>query len=313
MLKPGGVKTISSETSQTTANASFNSGAAYALAAYAFWNVAPIYFVWVQFALPLEVLAQRIIWSVPLLALCITFTRQWRAVFALNAKQLRSLLLAAVLLSINWLTFIYAIFANKIAETSLGYFINPLLTIVLGAVLLNEHLRPWQWVAAAIAALGVGIELVMQGTVPVYALVLALTFGVYGVIKKQMQLPSTVGLGVETALVAPVALGYIIWLFALGSGEPRNIEQLGLLALGGVVTALPLVLFGAAAVRLPLTILGFFQYLAPSISLWIAIFVYGESVTTARWIAFGLVWTALVLLSIEGLMANRKSSVLRAS
>ena len=200
MLKPGGVKTISSETSQTTANASFNSGAAYALAAYAFWNVAPIYFVWVQFALPLEVLAQRIIWSVPLLALCITFTRQWRAVFALNAKQLRSLLLAAVLLSINWLTFIYAIFANKIAETSLGYFINPLLTIVLGAVLLNEHLRPWQWVAAAIAALGVGIELVMQGTVPVYALVLALTFGVYGVIKKQMQLPSTVGLGVETAI-----------------------------------------------------------------------------------------------------------------
>ncbi len=303
LQKHGDAKiTSSSATDETRA------GAAYALAAYTFWGVAPIYFVWVRFAEPLEVLAHRITWSIPLLLLLITAARQWPIVAGLTTRQVGGLLACSVLLSINWLTFIYAIFDGKIAETALGYFINPLVSMVLGAVLLAERLRTLQWVAAGIAAAGVINELIVQGTVPVYALLLAASFGVYGLLKKRLALPSSASLGVETLLIAPIALGYLFWFTTSGASPPRTNPELSLLALGGVVTVLPLVWFGAAAVRLPLTILGFFQYLAPSISLLIAVFMYGESVTFARWTAFVCVWIGLALISVEGLVHARRKA-----
>jgi chloramphenicol-sensitive protein RarD len=282
---------------------------AYALAAYGFWGLAPIYFVWVGFALPVEILAHRIVWSIPLLALLITLNRQWIALFALTRVQLGWLFVCAALLCVNWLTFIYAIADQNIAETSLGYFINPLVSIVLGALVLGERMRAWQWLAALIAAAGVGVELIMLGRLPIYALLLASSFGLYGLIRRHVQLPSTVGLGVETAFVVPLASAYLFFLYAPETQLSREISDYAMLALGGVVTVVPLIWFGAAAVRLPLSMLGFIQYLAPSMSLVIAVLLYDEVVAGPRWLAFVLIWLALVIFSLEGLYAQRRGAL----
>jgi chloramphenicol-sensitive protein RarD len=281
------------------------SGYGYALATYSFWGVAPVYFVLVKFATPTEVLAHRVIWSLPLLAVLITLARQWPAVRALNSGQLARLAVCAVLLSINWLTFIYAIHSERIVETSLGYFINPLVSIVLGSFFLKEKMRLWQWVATAMAALGVATELVALGDLPWLGLTLAFSFGFYGLMRKQLGIPSSVGLGVEATLVAPFAIGFLLYGISSGDIGTRSVNEFALLGLGGVVTVVPLVWFAAAAIRLPLTTLGFFQYLAPSISLILAVYLYGESVPDVRWLSFGLIWLGLVILSTEGLYHHR--------
>lgn len=282
-------------------------GVGYALAAYTIWGVAPVYFVWVNFALALEILAHRILWSLPLLVVLVLLGRQWRALRALSRRDVGRLALCAALLSVNWLTFIYAIQIERIAETSLGYFINPLVSLVLGALFLAERMRLAQWLAAGLAAIGVGFELIMLGELPWLGLALAFSFGFYGLIRKQLNLPSAVGLSVETALVAPAALSYLIWLHAWGPDPDRTVGQIAQLAAGGLVTALPLVCFAAAAIRLPLSVLSFFQYLAPSLSLLIAVAVYGETVSDSRWIAFALIWLALVMFSVEGLYHRRRA------
>lgn len=270
-----------------------------------------MYFVWVKFAAPLEVLAHRIVWSVPLLALLITVGRQWPALKVLSLRQLCRLAVCAVLLSANWLTFIYAIHTERIAETSLGYYINPLVSIVLGFVVLAERLRPAQWGAVGLASTAVLLEVAALGEVPWLALALAFSFGFYGLLRKQLGVPSSAGLGVEATLLLPFALGYLI-IAGGGVDVPRrSIEQVLMLGLGGAVTVAPLIWFASAAARLPLTVLGFFQYLAPSISLLLAVFLYDEPVTQMRWISFAMVWLALLLLSAEGLYHSRSNQVLQ--
>ena len=269
------------------------------MAAYTLWGVAPVYFVLVGFAVPLEILAQRIVWSIPLLVLFITIAKQWRALVSLDRVSLGWLALCAMLLSINWLTFIHGISVGRIAETSLGYFINPLVTIALGYFFLAERLRPIQWIAVALAALGVLLELLVAGKLPWIAVTLALSFGFYGLVRKRVNVPSSLGLGVEMMILAPFAIAYLV----IQSVE-RPLPEQALLALGGAVTTIPMVCFGAAAIRLPLTILGLIQYLAPSISLLIAIFVYAEPVSAARWITFTLVWMGIALFSFESLRSR---------
>jgi chloramphenicol-sensitive protein RarD len=276
------------------------------LAAYLFWGFAPVYFVWVSFAHPLEVLAHRIVWSLPLLAVLITLARQWPALRALTPRQLSTLVLCSVLLSINWLTFVYAVQSGRIAETALGYFINPLVSIVLGWMFLRERLRRWQWVAAGIAAAGVGGELLLHNELPWLGLLLAGSFGVYGLLRRQLAIPSSVGLGVEASIVAPLAVTYLIYAAWANQHADRSLEQLLMLGLGGAVTVTPLVWFAAAAIRLPLATLGFFQYIAPSLSLLLAIFVYAEPVSTARWGTFILIWSGLIVFSVEGLVHHRR-------
>ena len=271
-----------------------------------FWGFAPVYFVWVSFALPLEVLAHRIIWSLPLLAVLITLARQWPALFALTLRQLSTLLVCSVLLSINWLTFVYAVQSGRIAETALGYFINPLVSIVLGGVFLRERLRRWQWVAAGIAAAGGAGGLLLHNELPWLGLVLAGSFGVYGLLRRQLAIPSSVGLGVETSVVAPLAVAYLIYTAISSQHADRSAEQLLMLGLGGAVTVTPLVWFAAAAIRLPLATLGFFQYIAPSLSLLLAIFVYAEPVSGARWSTFILIWSGLIVFSLESLIHHRQ-------
>ncbi len=278
----------------------------YALAAYSFWGVAPVYFVWVGFASPLEVLAHRILWALPLLALLVSVSRTWSAVGGLGRAALLRLAVCSVLLSVNWLTFIFAIHYGQIAETSLGYFINPLVSILLGWCFLSESLRPAQWLAAALAATGTLVELVLAGQLPILGLLLAFSFGFYGLVRKQIVVPAGLGLGIETLMIAPFAVAYLLFIQLSGGAESRSGEQLALLALGGVVTVLPLVWFGAAAARLPLSVLGFFQYLAPSISLVLAVAVYEETMTSARWLNLGLIWLALGIISAETLLTRRR-------
>ena len=286
-------------------------GLAYALAAYSFWGVAPVYFVWVAFAEPFEILAQRVVWSVPLLAVVITLGRLWPAARALRLREVGWLALGAMLLSVNWLTFIVAIADSNIVETSLGYFINPLVSIALGALVLRERLTTWQWAAVACATLGVLVEIVLLGRLPWYALILAFTFGFYGLVRKRIAVPASVALGVEAAIVSPLALGFLLWSYGLWSYDgsaadvARSVPDLAKLALGGVVTVVPLIWFGAAAARLPLSLLGFVQYLAPTLSLLLAIGVYGETVEAGRWIALALIWTGIAIFCVENLLRYR--------
>jgi chloramphenicol-sensitive protein RarD len=237
----------------------------------------------------LEVLAHRIVWSIPLLVLFITFGRQWQK---LPGRTVSWLLLCSVLLTINWLVFIYGIHAGKIAETSLGYFITPLVNVLLGALILKESLSVVQWYATGLAGIGVAGEIVSAGYFPWIALSLAFSFGFYGLIRRQLNVPSALGLGIETSVLAPIA---ILFIFMFAEPGRRDLEELALLAAGGVVTAVPLVCFGAAARRLKLSMLSNFQYLAPTISLFIAIYLYGEAVSPGRWMSFVCVWLAVAM------------------
>ena len=279
-------------------------GLLFAVAAYGIWGVAPIYFVWVGFAAPLEILMHRVLWSVPVLVLLITVTGQWTAARALSRREVALLFVTALCLSANWLTFIWAIQAQRIADASLGYFINPLINILLGWVFLQERLRPLQWFAVAIALLGVGIELGVRQTMPWLGLTLALTFGFYALLRKQVSVPAAIGLWVETMLMLPIALLCLFWLLA--QDGMRAAGQIMQLALGGVITVVPLVCFAAAALRLPLSTLGFVQYLAPSCALLLAVVVFYESVPQMRWVTFGFIWTALVVVSAENIFNLRK-------
>ena len=279
-------------------------GLLFAVGAYGIWGIAPIYFVWVGFAGPLEILANRIVWAIPLLLLLLGLTKQWAGVWKLTRAQLAILVVTAVALSINWLTFIWAIQAEKIAEASLGYYINPLVNVILGWLFLQERMRPLQWLAIGVAAFGITTELVVQASVPWLGLTLAMSFGIYGLLRKKVNLPAVVGLFIETLLVLPIALGYLILLYL--DQNPRTFVDGASLALGGVITVIPLVFFAAAATRLPLTTLGFVQYLAPTCALLLAIFLYDESVPAIRWFTFSMIWLAVVIFSVENLYQYRK-------
>ena len=275
-----------------------NLGGLYALAAMTIWGIAPVYFVAVGFAQPIEVLAHRIFWSVPLLCLIVSLVRDWPTVIRLSAKEYLYLFASAMCLAVNWLAFIIAISEEKIVETSLGYFINPLVSIFLGWIFLREHLTRLQWCAVLVAIAGIAWELYIDKLIPVYGLSLAISFGIYGLLRKQVNLPAATGLLVECCFLLPLALLYV--LFCSQESEIRTQIEFGLLMFGGVMTVIPLLFFTAATTRLPLVVLGVFQYLAPSLSLIIAILAYDELVSSSRWTTLWCVWMALVIFSVDG-------------
>jgi chloramphenicol-sensitive protein RarD len=275
-----------------------NLGGLYALAAMTIWGIAPVYFVAVGFAQPIEVLAHRIFWSVPLLCLIVSLVRDWPTVIRLSAKEYLYLFASAMCLAVNWLAFIIAISEEKIVETSLGYFINPLISIFLGWIFLREHLTRLQWCAVLVAIAGISWELYIDKLIPVYGLSLAISFGVYGLLRKQVNLPAATGLLVECCFLLPLVLLYV--LFFSQESEIRTQIEFGLLMFGGVMTVIPLLFFTAATTRLPLVVLGVFQYLAPSLSLIIAILAYDEPVSSSRWTTLWCVWMALVIFSVDG-------------
>ena len=273
-------------------------GAAYALVAMTIWGIAPVYFVVVGFASPMEILSHRIFWSVPLLCLIISVIGQWGEVSRLSYREYRFLFASSICLAINWLAFIVAISEEKIVETSIGYFINPLISIFLGWVFLKERLRYGQWIAVLFASGGVCWELYSDRLIPVFGLTLAVSFGIYGLLRKQVNLPAATGLLVECCFLLPLVLVFVYFFDV--SSDLRSDEQFALLMLGGVITVVPLLFFTAATIRLPLVILGVIQYLAPTLSLLIAVLVYEEVVSNARWLTLTMIWLGLLIFSGEG-------------
>lgn len=286
-------------------------GAYFATAAFLFWGVAPVYFKWIDQVSPLEIVSHRVIWSVLLLAIIISVTRSWDTL-RINRRQLLTLVVTACLLSINWLLFIYAVLNNKIVETSLGYFINPLVSVMLGMIFLQERLRPLQWLAVSIAASGIAYQLLFFDRVPIIALSLAFSFGFYGLVRKNLALPSVTGLMLETLIVCPLAILYIGWLTVRGNLQFASVDLTTdlLLMASGFVTSFPLLCFAAAITRLSLTAAGMFQYIAPSISLVIAVWWYGEPFGIDRTVTFACIWLALLIFSMETLYHHRRLSML---
>ena len=280
-------------------------GVLFGLAAYGVWGLMPIYFGAVnRTAEPREVLAHRIVWSALFLVILLTGLRRWPDVGrCLRSGRLVLLLsLSTVLIAINWFAFIYGVATNRVLQTSLGYFITPLVNVLLGMIFFRERLRPAQWAALALAAAGIAYLVWYRGEMPWIALSLAGSFGTYGLVRKKTPVDALVGLSVETLLLCPLCLGAIVCWAIMGTGSfGREMGGSVLLALSGVATAIPLLCFGAAARRLPLTILGFLQYLAPSISCLVGIFWFDEPFRFEMRISFALIWSALAIFTIESL------------
>jgi len=278
-------------------------GVAYGLAAYAWWGLVPIYFKAVVFVGALEVLAHRVVWSVVLLSLLMLFQRRWRAALEVLRSPRTALTLAGttVLIASNWFVFIWAVGHDRVLESSLGYFINPLVNVLLGFVFLGERLTRWQSASVLLAGAGVAYLTLSYGRFPWIALVLAGSFGVYGLLRKTAPVGSLVGLTVETSLLCPLALGYLVWLRARGDAAfgAGSVGVDVLLALAGVVTAVPLLWFASAARRLRLATVGFLQYLAPTGHFLLAVLTFGEPFTRTHLVSFACIWTALAVYSID--------------
>ncbi|EOW9195438.1 EamA family transporter RarD [Vibrio cholerae] len=271
------------------------------------WGIAPIYFKALGAVSALEILSHRVVWSFVLLAVLIHLGRRWRSVVGVvhTPRKFWLLLVTALLVGGNWLIFIWSINANHMLDASLGYYINPLLNVLLGMLFLGERLRKLQWFAVALAAIGVGIQLVVFGSVPIVAIALATSFGFYGLLRKKIQVDAQTGLFLETLFMLPAAI-YLIWLADTPTSDMAlNTWQLNLLLVcAGVVTTLPLLCFTGAAARLKLSTLGFFQYIGPSLMFLLAVLVYGEAFTSDKAITFAFIWSALVIFSVDGLKAG---------
>jgi chloramphenicol-sensitive protein RarD len=282
-------------------NSESNKGLLYALGAFGLWGVAPAYFKLIQSVPATEIIVHRILWSCVLMVLVLALTRRfvgWRY-FRDNPRVLGTLALTALLISGNWLTFVYAVNTGHMLDASLGYYINPIINVLLAVAFLGERLRPLQLAAVLLACLGVAYQIVELGRLPWISLVLALSFGVYGLLRRRVPLDALNGLGVETALVAPLAAVYLAMLWSDGVTHFGHVSRsLDLLLLAAsVVTTIPLALFAAAAQRLPYTTLGFLQYISPSLGIVLAVVFYGEHFDTARAVTFGLIWAGLALFS----------------
>jgi len=297
------------ETTDLAAAETRRLGVIYGLAAYLCWGFFPLYFKSVKLVPPLEMVSHRIVWSLAFLLLLITWKRSWRSMMELLTlpKSLAVLVATTLLIATNWLVFIYAISIGEVLQSSLGYFINPLVSVLLGFVFLRERLERPQWISLALAACGVVYLAVQYGRMPWIALILALSFGLYGLIRKALHVEPLVGLTVETLLLAPFALFYLLRLHQDGTGIfLAHSAQLDLLIpMSGVVTAIPLLLFAAAAKKLRLATIGFLQYITPTMHFLLAITVFGETFTHTHLISFLFIWSGLALYSVHAYRSVR--------
>jgi chloramphenicol-sensitive protein RarD len=296
---------------QQPAASTGRAGLIFAVCAYGFWGILPIYFVALEPTGPFELVAWRVLFSLVFCAIIIAVTRAWRPFWALLHRPRTVLImgLAGVLIYINWQTYVYGTLNGQVVEAALGYFINPVVTVFLGVIVLRERLRWAQWVAVGISLLAVVVLTVGYGSLPWIALLLAFSFGLYGLVKKQVgkDVDAVSGLTLETVWLAPIAIVQLVIVgFATGItfGTISIAHTIGLLGTG-VVTAVPLLLFAAAARRLPLVAMGFVQYLTPIIQFILGVTVLGEEMPLERWLGFCLVWLALVLLTVDMVVAVR--------
>ncbi len=300
-----------SATSRTSA------GLTAGVVAYALWGVFPLYFPLLEPAGPFEIIAHRVVWSLVFCLLTLAVSRSWRRFAELwrSPRTLTLLGVAAVVLAVNWTVYVYGVNSGHVVDASLGYFINPLVTVLLAVAFLHERLRPVQWAALGLGTVAVLVVAAGHGGVPWIAVVLALSFGLYGLIKSRVgaRVEAAPGLAVETALLTPLAGGYWLWLELHGTSTFAAYGgwHAAALASAGVVTAVPLLLFSAAARRLPLSVVGLIQYLTPVLQFLIGVGVQHEGMSPTRWAGFALVWIALVVLLADG-ARHRRVQVLEA-
>ncbi len=285
-------------------------GLAFGVGAYLCWGFFPLYWPLLDPAGALEVLAHRIVWSLVFVLVCIAATRRWGrfATIARDRRMMVFLALASVAIALNWGGFIWGVTNGHVIETSLGYFINPLVTVLLGVLVLKETLTSAQWAAVGIGTLAVVVLTVDYGRPPWIALLVACSFAAYGFLKKRAALGAFEGLGMETLILAPVALAFLLALQLRGelTFGHHGLDNAALLVGTGVVTAIPLLMFGAAATRLSLTTIGLLQYLGPLLQFVLGLLVFGEAMSPVRWAGFVLVWTALVIFTVDAVVRRRR-------
>ncbi len=285
-------------------------GGILAVLAYTMWGIAPIYFKALDTVPALEILSHRVLWSFVFLAILLHISRRWHSVVNVvkNKKRFALLALTGALVGVNWLIFIWAVNTDHMLDASLGYYINPLLNVCLGMIFWGERLRKLQWVAVALAATGVTVQLVVFGSVPIVAIALASSFGIYGLLRKKINMEAQTGLFIETLVMLPAAAIYVLFIAdSTTSDFGSNSLTLNLLLLAaGVVTTLPLLCFTGAATRIKLSTLGFFQYIGPSLMFLLAVLIYDETFTQDKAVTFGFIWGALVLFSFDGIRQSRK-------
>jgi len=287
-----------------------NKGILAGIGAYTMWGLFPVYWRLLEKDPAIEILAHRMVWSLIFVVILLSVRKEWRWLGPVlrNRRTVLIYTLAAILLSINWFTYIWAVNAGYVVEASLGYFINPLVNFLLGVIFLGEKLRPWQVAAVILAGAGVVYLTVSYGSLPWISLVLAFTFGLYGLIKKTAVLESTHGFSLETMVLFLPALGYLLYRETSGIGAfgHQGAVTTLLLALAGPVTAIPLLMFGYSARKIPLSMLGFIQYITPTLQFLLGVFVYLEPFPPARLVGFSIIWLALLVYSLEGVLFNRR-------
>lgn len=288
-------------------------GYLYGLGAYLLWGFFPIYLKLLRPAGPMEILAHRVVWSVVFVALLLTVMRHWAFLRGLlrRPRALGGITLTAILIGLNWFTYIYAVNSDRVVETALGYFINPLVVVLLGVGVLKERLRTFQWVALSIGGVAVVVLTIGYGRPPYIALILALSFSGYGLVKKRLGLPAAEALFVESVVLALPSLGYLGWLLQRAELSFGHVSagHTVLMLLAGAATAIPLLLFAGAANRIPMTGLGMLQYVTPIMQLSIGVLLYHEPMPPARLAGFALVWLALAVFTADALRQTRRARV----
>ena len=283
-------------------------GLLFGVSAYTLWGLFPIYWPLLKPADPLEIVSHRAVWTLVFCFIILALTKTLKSTLALlkRPKIVAGLFLSSILISINWIIYIYAANTGHVIEASLGYFINPLVVIATGVIVLKEKMRPLQWLAVGIATIGVAVLTIDYGRLPWIALGLALSWGSYGLVKKQLGLGALEGLSIETLLSSGFYLGYLIWLGNRGEGQFSHSLTLTLLFIGGgAVTAIPLLLFNGSTNRLPLTLVGLLQYITPTIQFCIGVWYYHEDMPAARWAGFLIIWIALMSLALDLIRSSR--------
>jgi chloramphenicol-sensitive protein RarD len=283
-------------------------GLLFGVSAYTLWGLFPIYWPLLKPADPLEIVSHRAVWTLVFCFIILALTKTLKSTLALlkRPKIVAGLFLSSILISINWIIYIYAANTGHVIEASLGYFINPLVVIATGVIVLKEKMRPLQWTAVGIATIGVAVLTIDYGRLPWIALGLALSWGSYGLVKKQLGLGALEGLSIETLLSSGFYLGYLIWLGNRGEGQFSHSLTLTLLLIGGgAVTAIPLLLFNGSTNRLPLTLVGLLQYITPTIQFCIGVWYYHEDMPAARWAGFLIIWVALMSLALDLIRSSR--------
>ncbi len=283
-------------------------GLVFGVSAYTLWGLFPIYWPLLEPANPLEIVSHRAVWTLVFCFIILWLTKTLKSTLVLlkRPKIVAGLFLGSILISINWIIYIYAATSGHVVEASLGYYINPIVVIATGVLILKEKLRPLQWVSVGVATLGVAVLTLDYGRLPWIALGLAFSWGGYGLVKKQLGLGALEGLSIETLISSGAYLAYLIWLGNQGEGQFGVSWKITLLFIGGgAVTAIPLLLFNGATNRLPLTLIGLLQYITPTIQFSIGVWYFNEDMPAARWIGFVIIWIALVALALDLVKSGR--------